>query len=542
MDYTSNTSLLYAILAVLLAALLLGLFFSRPLPPPEMEATASGPAEPVAEPRAQLTALPPHAKSGPSPGLAPLPEDDSPALTFLAESNADYLQLLQWLQEQQLLERSLAVLPQLRSLKIRLRESELQRLLQDNERISYGTDIRLYLPERPEERPEWDGYAGLAFGRRYLEFLGVDSSNPERGAGCVVALLDTPLANHTSLNSSNIVTQDWFGLLASAEELDRSHGTAVASILAGENGISPGVNLLSLPVVGADGSCSAFELATAIVTAVDSGADIISISLAAAEGNAVLAAAVRYAGENQVLLVAAAGNDGGERVAYPAAYPGVLAVGAVNAAGEHAGFSNQGPAIALAAPGVGLQAAAGEDGWEYFSGTSAAVPCVVGVLANFLSANPGIAAPDAVQLLLATSDDTGQAGVDDYTGHGVVNARRLDNWRTPGIYDAAAAGHFLLQNSNRDGNIHLQVSAQNTGTETLPELLLHTAIADAVSKELFVNVPPGEVVSIIISVPADSVRASGSVVVSSWVETPGVEDAQRRNQLKRSSLSLNGSK
>ncbi|NLF93995.1 MAG: hypothetical protein GX564_08930, partial [Oligosphaeraceae bacterium] len=199
MEYTSNTSLSHAILAVIVAALLLGLFFAPSLPPAAMEPPAPEQAEPVVELRAQLTALPPHAAAGATVAPAPLPDGDGPALTFLAASNEDYQQLLQWLQEQQLLARSLAVLPQLRSLKIRLSESELQRLLQDNQHITYAADSRLYLPDRPEDRPEWNGYAGLAFGHRYLEFLGVDNANPERGAGCVVALLDTPLASHTSL-------------------------------------------------------------------------------------------------------------------------------------------------------------------------------------------------------------------------------------------------------------------------------------------------------------------------------------------------------
>ncbi len=538
MGNTENKSLQHTILAMVIAVLLLVLFFL-----PSVKSAKKEPATAAVE--IESAAVWPELKAVSkrvlSNGLAARvanPKMDLLSFFFQAESEEEYQALLNWLQNNQLLDRGLAVLPQLKSLRVHLQEDELQRLLKDLPGIDYATDITLYLPEKPEDRPEWRGYAGLAFGNSYLDFLGVNRNNPERGAGLLVALLDTPVAKHSSLNSSNILTQDIFGLIAAGEGSNNDHGTAIASIIAGENSIAPAAKLLSIPIVGADGSCSAFDLATAIVKAVDSNANIISISLASPVGNAVLAAAVQYAADNDVIVVASAGNDGGERVSYPAAYPEVIAVGAIDAASEHAGFSNQGNEIALAAPGVGLNAAAAEDGWEYFSGTSAAVPCVVGVLANFLSANPSLDSATASQLLLATCDDTGQAGPDAATGLGVINANRLENWRTPGIYTAAAAGHYLVPDTDNSEYISVQISAQNTGTETLAELVLQTAVAGTISRETFNNVPPTRVVSVTVSVPVATLREVGSVDISSSVEIPGIEDARRDKRIKRTTLSL----
>jgi subtilisin family serine protease len=65
------------------------------------------------------------------------------------------------------------------------------------------------------------------------------------------------------------------------------------------------------------------------------------------------------------------------------------------------------------------------NGWTVSFGTSAAAPHVAGVAALVIGAHGGQMNPDAVEAILrASADDLGQPGVDDFYGHGRVNAAR----------------------------------------------------------------------------------------------------------------------
>ncbi|MCH8959744.1 MAG: S8 family serine peptidase [Bacteroidetes bacterium] len=146
-----------------------------------------------------------------------------------------------------------------------------------------------------------------------------------------------------------------------------AHGTHVASVIFGQpgceiQGIAPGCRGLILPVFESrDGSvapCSQIDLARAITQAVDYGAHVINISggerSPSDEPHPLLANAVRLCADNEVLIVAAAGNDGCECLHVPAAVPSVLGVGAMDAQGEPLDFSNWGTvyqAQGILAPG-----------------------------------------------------------------------------------------------------------------------------------------------------------------------------------------------
>lgn len=189
------------------------------------------------------------------------------------------------------------------------------------------------------------------------------------------------------------------------------HGTHVASVIVGardgvgSTGVAYGAELMVLQGLGADGVGSTRQLAEAVRYAVDNGADIINMSLGGAASTA-LRAAIAYAAEHDVLVVAAAGNDGADQPDSPAALSAqmenVVSVGAVDRSGETASFSNQvgsSRAVQLLAPGVRIYGAV-PGGYAYYTGTSMATPHVAGVAALALSARPELSAAQLRDLLV----------------------------------------------------------------------------------------------------------------------------------------------
>jgi len=158
-----------------------------------------------------------------------------------------------------------------------------------------------------------------------------------------------------------------------------------------------------------------------------------------------MGAAVKYARDKGVVIVAAAGNDGRGRVGYPAGYPGVVAVAATQFDETTTFYSNWGKEIDVAAPGGNTRVDQDGDGkpdgvlqhtivpgntsntdYLWFMGTSMASPHAAGVAALIMGS--GIRKPDAVEeILLGTARKPkagNQAGgrVDDHYGAGIVDA------------------------------------------------------------------------------------------------------------------------
>src|SRR5271166_3249428 len=107
---------------------------------------------------------------------------------------------------------------------------------------------------------------------------------------------------------------------------DHGHGTHTAGILAaatqnavGVAGLGYPVELIVYKVLAQDGSGDDGTIATAIQSAADAGARIISMSLGGPGYSQTLQAAITYAWQHDVLVVAAAGNSGSSSPFFPAA-------------------------------------------------------------------------------------------------------------------------------------------------------------------------------------------------------------------------------
>lgn len=250
----------------------------------------------------------------------------------------------------------------------------------------------------------WDTSTGTAGPIIAVIDTGVDATHPDLG-GRVLAGID--LANDDNDPSD-----------------DNGHGTHVAGIIAatgnnalGGAGVCWGCRILPVKVLDAAGSGAYSVVASGITWAADHGARIINMSLGGISTSSTLAAAVSYAQNRGIVVVAAAGNDGVTTRFYPAAYPGVVAVGASTAAGALIDFSNRGTDWVDVAGGACSMSTWPGGGYANLCGTSMATPFVSGSLGLLLAAAPNATAAQAVAALEGTAGPQ----CTDGTAYGLVH-------------------------------------------------------------------------------------------------------------------------
>ena len=216
------------------------------------------------------------------------------------------------------------------------------------------------------------------------------------GLGVKVCVVDTGIQNtHPDLAGAVAGGQNFVvarGRIDPAKWADdNGHGTHVAGIIAARDngigvvGVAPEATLFAAKVLDRNGSGYVSAVAEGVISCVEHGAQVINMSLGSAADSTLMHDAVRYASENDLIIVAAAGNESGG-VSYPAKYPEVLAVSAVDANLDFAWFSNFGSEVAFAAPGVAINSTYLGSTYKVLSGTSMAAPHVAGVAALMLSA------------------------------------------------------------------------------------------------------------------------------------------------------------
>lgn len=266
---------------------------------------------------------------------------------------------------------------------------------------------------------------------------------------------------------------------------DHSHGTHCAGTVSsyGTNGYQCGIakdaKIMALKVLGSDGRGYTEWIINAMEFGVEHGAHVLSMSLGAdgVGGESVYRVAMENVLESGVVASVAAGNTGDELYDYPVPYnvgaPGncpspwrnpdqtlvggrsaTVTVGATTNTDEYSYFSSIGPVtwtegsyigsyydypyvanssvnIGLIKPDVSAPGSSivslyyGDNtGYSTKSGTSMATPCVAGVMALMLEANPMLTPVEIDSILEVTSVQLGgYTTKNNYFGAGRVDAQ-----------------------------------------------------------------------------------------------------------------------
>jgi hypothetical protein len=186
------------------------------------------------------------------------------------------------------------------------------------------------------------------------------------------------------------------------------------------------------------GSGSGTDVLAAVDDCVANGARVISMSLGSSSYQQSADITYQEAYDQNVLVIAAAGNSGSDTSHYPSGYKSVVSVASVTKGGgagtanygELSSFSTRNDQTEIAGPGSDVHSTEPRDkgSYGYKSGTSMATPHVAGVAALLISHFPSCTNNQIRNAMIhsttepPTGDTRNTAGWDKYYGWGIVNA------------------------------------------------------------------------------------------------------------------------
>ena len=299
-----------------------------------------------------------------------------------------------------------------------------------------------------------------------------------------VAILDSGIEYSDRLN---IVSRKSFlpGDIAGNEVFEdiTGHGTSVAGVLAAKKvigstlkGMNTNVDIYSAKILDEENKAPISRVIAGIYWAIENDVDIISISFGTKEYSKALELAVKDATDKGILIVAAAGNDNTTVVEYPAAFDEVLAVGGVDSKGNASSQSSIGKEIDVYAPGEKVVSLGSFDGEVVVTGTSIAVPHVVGVASVLWQKDKTKSAEFIKNLIIDSANRS-----NDKLNKGIVDLKyALALYNTYSVNNINNKINGSSSNTNSDNKVSTGVTNEATslGTSVINKQALSIADTD----------------------------------------------------------------
>ncbi len=223
------------------------------------------------------------------------------------------------------------------------------------------------------------------------------------------------------------------------EPYDSEHGTWCTGIIAARANNSIGIagaargwentSCKAIPIKVSFGEKNGKEqfkesdIYLGIKKAVDSGAEVVNVSLGGYQAHKAYEMAVDYAKTAGVIVVAAAGNNGKNIGKYPAVLDYVIAVGGTDQSSSNKKYrdSNFGSWVDIVAPATNFKSTSSWSNTAYdgfLEGTSLAAPLVSSAIGLMLSVNPDLTPAQIKNILYSAATDINSS----YFNCGLLNA------------------------------------------------------------------------------------------------------------------------
>lgn len=201
------------------------------------------------------------------------------------------------------------------------------------------------------------------------------------------------------------------------------HGTFVAGVI---RLVAPACDIYAYRVLDTLGRGDGYNVTRALVQAIQDGCKIINLSLGMIGRHEGLDDALKYAENQDITVVASAGNDSTESdfiFPFPAKKTSCLTVAALDSVNIRADFSNYGHKIDICAPGTKIYCPFPDALYAWWDGTSFAAPFITGLAALLYSVDSNLNREEVVYLMesSAINIDSLNPGLQGKLGYGLVN-------------------------------------------------------------------------------------------------------------------------
>jgi hypothetical protein len=238
----------------------------------------------------------------------------------------------------------------------------------------------------------------------------LDAKPVTRGDQVTVALVDTPVQPLEGKMKDFMLPSVHVTQAPDSLPSEPTHGTSMAETLLNSLIFTKGatsdsdrlgnIRVLPIDIYGNSSSTTTFEVAQGLYKAIQSGSQVINLSLGGTGQSPMVDYLLEAAKQKQILVFASAGNTPTTDPTWPAANPNAIAVTAADFRGNIAPYANRGSFVDVKAPGMSRFYYGGQ---SYTStGTSTATAFVSGQAAGLTA--QGLNAAQTAELILKNFD------------------------------------------------------------------------------------------------------------------------------------------